>query len=426
MDNLFEHLPFRPADILLPKNCDLSLWPVVACDQYTSQPEYWQGVKQRVGDAPSTLHLILPEIYLNQPAVESEISRINQTMQAYLQQGRFAQYPESIFYIERTLDSGKVRRGLIGMVDLQQYDYAPNVAAPVRATEGTVLARIPPRVAVREHAPIELPHVMLLLDDPQKTVIEPFQAQIGQMSPLYDVDLMEHGGTIKGWRLSAQQQKQVAHALAQLADTAAFSSRYHVKDQPLLLFAVGDGNHSLATAKACYEQQKKLTPPAQWDALPARFALCELGNLHDDSLVFEPIHRAVFGVEVQALLEELRALAQPNAAQGAEAITCVWAGGREQLCLKTQENELVVGALQRFLDEYLMHHAQASIDYIHGDEVAAQLGQQPNTVAFLLPVMKKEELFPAVISGGSLPRKTFSMGDAQDKRFYLEARKIRD
>ena len=300
--------PFRPADILLPRDCDLSLWSVVACDQYTSQPEYWQRVEERVGKAPSALRLILPESCLEGPNVETDIMEINTTMTRYLREGRFKEYPNSLFYVERTLDSGKVRRGLIGMVDLEQYDYEPGSGAPIRATEGTVLSRIPPRVAVRKNAPIELPHVMLLADDPERTVIEPLSERTGEMEPVYDFTLMERGGHIRGWRLGEQEQEQVFSALEALADPAAFQTRYHLKEElPVLLFAVGDGNHSLATAKECYERAKKLTPPEHWASLPSRYALCELVNLHDESLEFEPIHRVVFGVKPEDLLDALMA-----------------------------------------------------------------------------------------------------------------------
>ena len=305
MNDLFETLPFRPADILLPKDCEYSKWSVVACDQYTSQPEYWQRVEEYVGRAPSTLRLILPESCLEGPNVETDIMEINNTMSRYLREGRFVEHPDALFYVERTLDNGKVRRGLMGMVDLEQYDYEPGSSAPIRATEGTVLSRIPPRVAVRKNAPVELPHVMLLVDDPDKTVIEPLADQTDSMQVLYDFDLMERGGHIKGWELTEDQQAQVARALSALADPAKFNARYGTKDEAVMLFAVGDGNHSLATAKECYERQKRLTPPEHWATLPARYALVELDNLHDASLEFEPIHRLVFGVKPEELLSAL-------------------------------------------------------------------------------------------------------------------------
>ena len=309
------------------------------------------------------------------------------------------------------------------MVDLEQYDYEPGSKTAIRATEGTVTARIPPRVAVRKNAPIELPHVMLLADDPKGTVIEPLAAQTGEMTPVYDFELMEEGGHLRGWELTQEQKAQVARAIAALAAPQAFRQRYHLgEEEPVLLFAVGDGNHSLATAKECYERQKRLTPPDQWENLPARFALVELCNLHDPSLEFEPIHRVVFGVEPQELLSELAKTGR----LGEGAVRCLYQGGETTVDLPRGRGELAIGPLQRFLDRWLGEHPQAQIDYIHGAEVARRLAEsQQDAVAFLLPPMEKDALFPTVIHDGVLPRKTFSMGRAQDKRFYLEARKIR-
>ena len=419
MNNLFENLPFRPADILLPRDCAFSKWSVVACDQYTSQPEYWQRVEEYVGTAPSTLRLILPESCLDGPNVETDIMEINNTMSRYLREGRFVEHPGALFYVERTLDNGRVRRGLMGMVDLEQYDYEPGSSAPIRATEGTVLSRIPPRVAVRKNAPVELPHVMLLVDDPDQT---------DSMQVLYDFDLMERGGHIKGWELTEDQQAQVARALSALADPAKFNDRYGTKDEAVMLFAVGDGNHSLATAKECYERQKRLTPPEHWANLPARYALCELVNLHDASLEFEPIHRLVFGAKPEELLEALTEY-YPGAKRGDGAghkLTYVYGETQGVISVPHPAAQLPVGTLQNFLDWYLARHKGVRVDYIHGADVVRKLAAQPDTVGFLLPAMGKEELFPTVIRDGVLPRKTFSMGEAHDKRFYLEARKIRD
>ena len=423
-----DKLPFLPADILLPRDCAYSKWSVVACDQYTSQPEYWQRVEERVGSAPSTLRLILPESCLDGPSVETDIMEVNNTMTRYLREERFCTLPASLIYVERRLDNLRLRRGLVGMVDLEQYDYEPGAEAQVRATEGTVMARIPPRVAVRKNAPLELPHVMLLADDPGRTVIEPLSGQTAEMRPLYDFDLMERGGHIRGWELTPEQWGQTARALAALADPDAFNARYRTSGLPVMLFAVGDGNHSLATAKECYERQKKLCPPEQWDSLPARYALVELNNLHDDSLEFEPIHRVVFGADPEELLDALAAF-YPGSSRTdrPEGHRLAWvARGQEGTVSVPQPSaQLPVGTLQHFLDEYLLSHPGARVDYIHGEDVVRSLAAQPDTVGFLLPAMGKEELFPTVIHDGVLPRKTFSMGEAHDKRFYLEARRIR-
>ena len=425
----FSALPFRPADILLPQDCDYDKWSVVACDQYTSQPEYWQRVEERVGRAPSALRLILPESSLDGPHVEMDIMEINSTMSRYVREGRFKTLPGAMIYVERTLFHGRVRRGLVGMADLTAYDYEPGSDALIRATEGVVMSRIPPRVAVRKNAPIELPHAMLLADDPGRTVIEPLAEQTGTMELLYDFDLMEQGGHIKGWRLTEMQLEQVAGALSALADPAAFHAKYGAEGQAVMLFAMGDGNHSLATAKECYERQKRLAPREKWDTMPSRFALCELVNLHDESLEFEPIHRVVFHTEPEVLLDAFvdrcPGFRRGEAREGGLPVRYVYAGAEGVITLPRDPAQLPVGTLQSFLDDYLMDHP-GRVDYIHGEDVAREFAARPGNIAFLLPPMAKEELFPSVIHGGVLPRKTFSMGEAHDKRFYLEARRIRE
>ena len=420
----FDQLAFRPADILLPRDCEYQKWSVVACDQYTSQPDYWQRVEEYVGSAPSALRLILPESCLDGPNVETDIMDVNNTMTRYLREDRFKALPGALIYVERRLDDLKVRRGLVGMVDLEQYDYEPGSASAVRATEGTVMSRIPPRVAVRKNAPLELPHVMLLADDPDKTVIEPLAGRKGRMELVYDFDLMERGGHITGWKLDGESMTLVARALTRLTDPAAFRAKYGVED--VMAFAVGDGNHSLATAKECYERQKKLTPKDQWDMLPARFALCELVNLHDPALRFEAIHRVLFGVEPEGVVEALLKRF-PGAHRGegeGHVLRYLHASGQGAVTVPHPAAQLEVGTLQPFLDDYIKTSG-GRIDYIHGADVARRLGERPGNLAFLLPAMGKDQLFPTVIRDGALPRKTFSMGEAHDKRFYLEARKIR-
>jgi hypothetical protein len=422
----FSGLPYSPADILLPQNCDMTKWSVVACDQYTSQPEYWHRVGETVGNAPSTLHLILPESCLDGPNLETDILEINNTMARYLRAGLFSTLPGALIYVERRLSGGKIRRGLGGKIDLEQYEYEPGSSAPIRATEGTVLSRIPPRVAVRKNAPVELPHVMLLADDPLKTVIEPLAAQTGNMELLYDFELMEHGGHIKGWKLGKAQAESVSGALRALTDPDAFQKKYGAPGKPVLLFAVGDGNHSLATAKECYERQKSLTSRGKKGALSSRYALVELVNLHDEALEFEPIHRVVFGVNPKALLDALPAY-YPGAHIGrgeGHSFQFIHRDGAGTITVPDPASQLPVGTLQQFLDEYVAANG-GRIDYIHGEDVTRALAQQPGNIGFLLPAMAKEQLFPTVIFDGILPRKTFSMGEAHDKRFYLEARKIR-
>jgi len=426
MNEKFAKLGFYPADILLPEHADMTKWAVVACDQFTSQPEYWQAVEDTVGDAPSTLRLILPEAKLNGPDVDRDIAAINTSMKEYLSEGVFKTLPDSLIYIERTQSDGKVRHGLIGMVDLDQYDFTPGSGALIRATEGTVLSRIPPRVRVRQDAPIELPHVMLLIDDPDGTVIEPLTAAASGMERLYDFDLQQGGGHLTGWRLGAKQMDGVADALTGLTSGTAMEKKYGMKDAAPLLFAVGDGNHSLATAKQCYENLKKVTPKEQWADLPARYALVEVVNNHDDALKFEPIHRVLFGVEPQKVLEALKAF-YPGAHEGegeGHTIAYTCEGGSGFVTVPQPKMQLAVGTLQAFIDQYLKEHG-GEVDYIHGDEVTDELGAKPGNIGFKLPAMGKEQLFKTVMADGVLPRKTFSMGHAQDKRYYVEARRIK-
>ena len=423
-----EKTAFSPADILLPHDCGLTKWAVVACDQYTSQPEYWERVDQYVGDAPSTLRLILPESKLESDNVDEEIQKINATMEQYLQEERLRPVEDAMIFVERKLANGKTRLGLLGKLDLEEYSYEKGSGTPIRATEGTVLSRIPPRMKVRENAPIELPHIMVLIDDPDKKIIEPLTKDVNrkQMSKIYSATLMENGGRITGSLLSTYPAKKIQEALAELGDPQRFEEFYHAPGKPVLTYAMGDGNHSLATAKACWEKLKPTLSPQEQETHPARYALVELVNLHDDSLEFEPIHRVLFGVDPGALLADLTA-AFPGAYAGTgegHVLRYVWEGGSGAVTVPQPAHQLPVGTLQAFLDGWLESHP-GRLDYIHGADVVRELAARPGNLGFLLPAMAKEELFPTVIHDGVLPRKTFSMGEAQDKRFYLEGRKIR-
>ena len=425
MNQKFEKLGFYPADILLPKGQDMTKWAVVACDQFTSEPEYWQAVEQQVGDAPSTLRLILPEAKLKDPNVDEYIAGVNRTMDKYLADDVFTLLPQSLLYVEREQSDGRIRHGLIGMVDLDAYDFTPGSGALIRATEGTVLDRIPPRARVRRGAPIELPHVMLLIDDPDRTVIEPLTAAAGTMENLYDFDLMQGGGHSRGDTLSDTQMDAVAASLEGLTSDEAMQKKYGVSGAAPLLFAVGDGNHSLATAKACYEEQKKGKTPEEYLALPSRFALVEVVNNHDDALQFEPIHRVLFGVDHEKFMKAFQA-AYPNAYEGkgeGHTIEFVWNDESHFITVPDPKVQLAVGTLQGVIDPYLKENG-GEVDYIHGDTVTRELGSKPGNMGFLLPAMGKDQLFKTVMADGVLPRKTFSMGHAQDKRYYVEARKI--
>lgn len=417
---------FGPADILLPQNCDLTKWSVVACDQYTSQQDYWERVAQTVGDAPSTLKLILPESQLEDGHFEEHIADINRTMDEYLDESLFRTLPNALLYVERWLDNKKLRRGLIGVVDLECYDYNAGSSSLIRATEGTVITRLPPRVAVRRNASLELPHIMVLVDDPDKQLIEHLTYETDRMEEVYDFDLMERGGHITGYLLPEDLQADVCEILNTLARPHDFARKYDAKGKPVLLFAIGDGNHSLAAAKAAYEEKKQNTPQEQWADLPSRYALVELVNLHDESLEFEPIHRVCFDVDADELMKDFLA-AYPGAHYGdgdGHTITYVFDTEVGKITIPKPTAQLPVGTLQEFLDQWMQTHS-GRIDYVHGDDVTWELGRKPGNIGFLLPAMGKDELFKTVIFDGALPRKTFSMGEAHDKRFYLEARKIK-
>ena len=415
---------FGTAEILLPdfKKVNGTKWSVVACDQYTSEPEYWRAAEAEVGDAPSTLRLMLPEIYLNDS--EARIPAIREAMRTALENELIA-HPDAMIYLERVQSDGTVRHGIIGAVDLEQYDYSVGSTSLIRATEGTVLERIPPRVAVRRGASVELPHVMLLIDDRRRTVIEQVAELAKKNVPVYDFDLMLGGGHVTGYLLDETMKKGVLDALTALATPDAMMERYGDASLLPLLFAVGDGNHSLATAKASYEEIKQKIGAEAAKEHPARYALAEVVNLHDEALNFEPIYRVVFGADGKDLVKGLKAFAADlKGSAAAQRITIVTKEGDEVLEIPTPEQQLTVGTLQRFLDGYLKQHPEAEVDYIHGEDSLRNLSCGDGAVGFLFDGMEKNDLFRTVLYDGALPRKTFSMGHAQDKRYYLECRKI--
>lgn len=419
------NVPFKKANILLPKNTEMEKWAVVACDQYTSEPEYWKEVENIVGDAPSTLKITLPEIYLEQDNVQERIANINKEMDHLLSTDFFKTLDNSLIYLERTGADGKVRKGLIGMVDLEDYSYEKGSQSLIRATEGTVLERIPPRVRVRENASLELPHVMLLIDDEKKEIIEGLTDKVTSEDVVYDFDLMQNGGHVKGYKVPENLMDGIFKGLEELADKDNFEAKYNVKDKGVLLFSVGDGNHSLATAKACYENLKKTMSEEEAKNSLARYALVEVVNLHSDALEFEPIHRVVFGVEPAKMIEEFEKYYDVSRTPGeGQKVEYVYEGKNETLYIKNPKSNLAVGSLQMFIDTYIKEHG-GKVDYIHGNDVTKELGSKPGNIGFLLPPMAKTELFKTVILDGALPRKTFSMGHSYDKRYYLEARKIK-
>ena len=417
-------IPFKRANILLPKNIDMTKWSVVACDQYTSEMDYWNEVEKIVGASPSTLRITLPEIFLEDSDVNERINKINNTMKEYLDEDLFYELKDSMIYLERTQADGRVREGLMGMVDLEDYSYEKGSQTLIRATEKTVIERIPPRLKVRENALLELPHIMILIDDEKKKIIEDLKNEVTDSDVVYDFDLMENGGHIKGYKLNNDSMTKVEEGLEALCDKEYFEKKYNVKDKGILLFAMGDGNHSLATAKANYENVKKTMTPDEYLNHPSRYALVELVNLHSEALEFEPIHRVIFDTDVNKLIEELYKYYDINEEGNGQYFELVTKDIDKKLYISNPKSNIAVGSIQMFLDEYLKDN-KGKLDYIHGDETTKNMGMEENNVAILFEAMPKEELFRTVILDGALPRKTFSMGHSYDKRYYLEARKIK-
>ncbi len=430
-------------EILLPdKTIDLHRWAVIACDQFTSEPEYWQKVKDIVGDAPSTLNMILPEVYLGTSEEAARIQSTQAAMRQYLAERQLVSHKGFILVERTTAGEGgrqRTRHGLMMALDLERYDFNKGSQSLIRATEGTILERLPPRIRIREGAPLELPHILVLIDDPRQTVIEPVVAEHDALLPLYDTELMLGSGRLRGsLMVDLAQEARVLQALRRLMDPQHFRAHYGVgQDKSVLLFAVGDGNHSLATAKSIWEKIKAQVGMEH----PARYALVEVENVHDDGLIFEPIHRVLFGARSDWK-------AAMNKFYGAEMHYSVSASKAEMIetvdhqngpdhsfgVITSQESGVVsithpasnlpVGTLQVFLDSWLKEGGAQQIDYVHGNDVLLRLGAQENNLGFYLPAMHKGDLFKTVILDGSLPRKTFSMGEAHEKRFYMESRKI--
>lgn len=404
---------FVPADILLPKNADMTKWSCVACDQYTSEPEYWKEVESTVNGSPSTLSLMLPEIYLDDS--EARTQNINKCMLEYLNNGVFKTIENSFIYVERTLADGKVRKGLVGAIDLEVYDYKQGSQALCRPTEATVVERLPARVEVRKNACIEMPHIMMLIDDKSKNVVEQFENKKYTLEKLYDFDLMQNSGHIAGYRVTGPETTNVQKAIESLYKADC--------DQNPMLYAMGDGNHSLAAAKQYYESVKS---ELGYEAKnhPARYALIELVNLYDDSLEFEPIHRVLFDVDVDNFMTEFsKANGLELGKKDGQVFTVVIGDKKQEYTFTKPDTKLTVGTLQNFIDKYLKNHS-GSVDYIHGNDTVLKLSKPENRIGFIVPGIEKNSFFDVIKKDGVLPRKTFSMGHACDKRFYLECRKI--
>jgi len=426
-----------PQNYLPKPGTDLTKWAVIACDQFTSQPEYWHDVEKIVGDAPSTLHLTFPEVYLEQPGGEERIANVQSAMRKYMDED-ILQPRDGFVYVERTVD-GKTRKGIMLCLDLEAYDYNKGSSSLIRATEGTIVDRLPPRIKIREGATFELPHILVLIDDPNGTVIEPVGVAKSRLEKLYDFDLMLGSGHLAGYAVNVEHENQVVEALRGLAKPETFAAKYGIgKDQPVLLFAMGDGNHSLATAKAIWEKAKATVGMDH----PSRYALVEIENVHDEGLDFEPIHRVLFGLKkdffaelektfganftykpVAGAEEMVKAVDQ---ADGQNQLIGLVGGGKSfgVIEIANASSNLPVGTIQPFIDAFLKNGGAEKVDYVHGKDVTVKLGSQPGNAGIYLPGMSKSDLFKTVILDGALPRKTFSMGEAREKRFYMEARKI--
>jgi len=431
-------------EILLPAKKDLSKWSVIACDQYTQDKNYWKKAEENAASAPSTLNLILPEVYLSSPDKAQRIEKIRKTMKEYLASGVFAPEKKCLVYLERKTAFGRIRKGLVAQIDLETYDWKPFSKANIRATEATIVDRIPPRKEIRKGAPLELPHIMLLVNDKEKLLIEGIGQAVKAKEALYQGELMNNGGSITGWSVeTADEIQKVTAAINKIAEKNTSD------DGSVFLFAVGDGNHSLATAKAVWDEYKeelkaKGASEEELKNNPVRYALIEIVNIYDDGLTFEPIHRVIFNIDSQELISYLQAqlnakVSEVKTAQELEEAVkkssadfgfafIDKAGSQKYILLSTTIKELAVSRLQPLIDDFLKAQAtsnsKAEIDYIHGAEEVFRLGAQANSTGILLPPIAKDSFFETINGRGPLPRKSFSMGEADEKRFYLECRKL--
>ncbi len=448
---IFEKIGITLPEVLLPaKGIDMQKWSVVACDQYTSQPQYWEEAERFVGDSPSTLKLILPEAFLENGDLKERINSINKNMQKYLDEGILISQGPCFIYADRQTSRVKSRKGLVLAVDLEKYDYTIGSRSLIRATEKTVAERLPPRIKIRENAPLEVPHIQLLIDDPEMTVFSPIEDSISQMEKVYDFDLMMNGGHIKGYKVSDESLiRKIANSLEKLMDPEHFSKKYGIdpEEKGIMLFAVGDGNHSLASAKAHWEKKKTSLPKEMRADHPARYAMVEVINVHDKGLIFEPIHRVLFNVDYKLLIDSMIKYYSANyrcfiktCSSGEElnkakielikknplchVFPFVSSNNYGMAVIENAKGCLDTSLLQEFLDRFLEDNPSAKIDYIHGDDIVTEIGTKPGNMGFYLSPMDKSMLFKTVLTDGTLPRKTFSMGEAEEKRYYLECRKI--
>ena len=419
-----------PAKILLPKDgLNYERLSVIACDQFTSQPEYWKAVKEHVGECPSTLNIILPEAFLEKRGVKKRIENIQAAMREYRQ----TVLTKSIYgfaYTERTMKSGKIRCGLVAAVDLEDYSYEKGDKPLIRPSENTVVSRIPPRLEVRRGACLESPHIMMLIDDDKKEIIESVARRKESLQKLYDFDLMQGGGRLCGYAVTGQEQiEEIQKMFAEIASSGSFDKKYpQAAGTAPIAMAVGDGNHSLATAKAYWEELKKGLSEQERENHPARYCLVEIVNIHSEAIEIEPIHRVFFGLSDKKLYAEAERFFSENGSKpvkngGYKFVVC--AGGKETV-LRVRKNKkwaLPTAAIEAFAEYITEKYSKVRVDYIHGEDTVRELcGKEAAGV--ILPPLEKGDLFKGVVLGGVLPRKTFSMGHAEEKRYYMECKDI--
>ena len=398
--------------ILIPnKGIDMTKWSVVSCDQYTSEPDYWSKLESIVKDAPSTLRLIYPEVYLSEAEPENRIAKINETMKSYLDSGVFREIKDNYILIKRDTCLGHSRLGLVAPVDLEDYSFVQPCSSIIRSTEDVVRDRIPPRLKIRRGAPIELPHIILLIDDRKKEILEPLWEKRDSFEKLYDFDLNMNGGHIVGYKVDAG----IVHAALDKYVENTVKTLYGKESN--FVFAVGDGNHSLATAQAYWNEIKETLTEEERKVHPARYALCEIENLHSDGILFEPIHRFVFNADanfVNYLKDNLT---------GSAKVRVFSKDGEADICVDGNSAKAIAD-IQSVIDKYLKENKECSVDYVHGEESLKWVANANKGIAILMPKLAKEDLFGYVLENGTLCRKSFSMGEADEKRFYLEAKKI--
>lgn len=415
---------FTKGNLLVPRTENMTAWSVIACDQYTSQPQYWSEVEKFVRSKPSTLNMVIPECYLSTEDLDQRVGSVNRAMRTYLRRRVFEEYNDYI-YVCRTLSNGRQRHGIMGVVDLELYDSHTSTHCPIRASEGAIQGRVSPRLQIREIAPLEVSHAMMLIDDRDRQVIEPLAEQTSRMKLLYDFELMMDGGRIQGYLVTPEQSKSIDQGLQALADPQRFAQKYGITDKGMLLYAIGDGNQSLVTAKEYYERLKRSLSREKAVNHPARYAMVEVVNLNDDCLEFEPINRLVFGVDTSNFLHQMdREFGLSDTPLDGQYFDCFAEGREQRYWVRRPSSNLVTGTVQNFIDYYIQNFS-GKVDYVHGTTVVRQLSAQRDNIGMIFPSLPKDQLFRSVLLDGALPRKTFSMGHADDKRFYLECRKIR-